>query len=293
MIEAQKFVTDAYPTFKWERRPNPSKRDAAGNPIEELVPYITIKKPGDPHYKMIRRAVAGKWAPSDAKIRDDEIWSAEWAKFIETGENVRTGTLLENWGALSVEQVEELNRSNLFTIEQLAGLPDHVAHKLGVEGMKNKIRAKAWLDAQTDPGGASKVMADQAAQIASLQMQVKKLSEDATDLRISFDDRQKSHDAAILLAEQLAAANKALGKTAKEDIDPAHVLIRVNAGKSAIDGAKLNAAIRDEGGDAGDKDDIGTGAAPEAKRVDPEFAEEAKDAIPAPARRLSGRKKAA
>lgn len=284
----RKPVTDAYPFFFWHERPNPLKRDAAGTATIEAVPYVTIRKPGDSSYKNTRRAVAGKWAPADAKQRDDELWPNEWAAFIETGKNIQTGTLLQNWGALSLDQVEEYQRSNIHTVEQLAGMPDHVAGKLGVEGMRQKIRAKAWLDAQSNPGGASKVMADQAGQIATLQEAVRKLGEDSTKLRVQFDDRQRSHDAARVLADWLADANKALGKVAREDIDAVELLKRANAGRGAIDAAILDRQIAEEGGDPNDQSDIGGDpiivAGPSADAVDPAFAEEAKDAIPAPRR---------
>lgn len=73
-------------------------------------------------------------------------FSAQWKAFCEGREAVTHGTPLEHCGFVSPAQIEDLKHLKLFTVEDLAALPDSALPSLGHGGMTLKLRAQAHID---------------------------------------------------------------------------------------------------------------------------------------------------
>lgn len=62
------------------------------------------------------------------------------------------GTAIRGWGVISPAQQETLIRSNILTVEDLAGINDEGARRLGMGAIELKAKAKAWLATLNDRG---------------------------------------------------------------------------------------------------------------------------------------------
>lgn len=108
----------------------------AGRPIYKDVEFIKIFNSKD---NILDRPV---------RDTDRMRWSAAYERWKRTGESVpgATGTLLEHWPALTRAQVEELKYFKVFTVEQLAEVPDTQAQTFhGIQRLK--ALAKAHVEA--------------------------------------------------------------------------------------------------------------------------------------------------
>jgi hypothetical protein len=73
-------------------------------------------------------------------------FSNQWKAFLQGREAVTKGEPLEHCGFLNAAQVDNLKHLKLFTVEDLAALPDSAIPSLGHGGMTLKLRAQAHLD---------------------------------------------------------------------------------------------------------------------------------------------------
>lgn len=91
----------------------------------------------------------------------------EWKKGNEMPEN---GTPLKMWPAITPADIAVLHAAKIFTVEDLAALPDAGFNLVGMGARALREKARAWL-------GSSEV-GKTAEQIAKLTMQVEQLMED-------------------------------------------------------------------------------------------------------------------
>lgn len=86
----------------------------------------------------------------DRPVRDTDIkrWPGAYNAWKQTGESVpgATGTRLEHWPLMTRAQVEEYRFFKIFTVEQLAELPDTVTQKI-MGAVKLKQLAKLAVEA--------------------------------------------------------------------------------------------------------------------------------------------------
>lgn len=134
---------------------NQRASDIAGTPQYDRVVVATIKSPGqkesEASYEVVRCNADGarKERHIMARVRPAfEAWERE-----QTLSD--TGMPLELWPAIDVTQVAALKHVNVYTVEQLAQLPDGTLPKtgLGLQAREVRTRAQAYLDAAK---GASK-----------------------------------------------------------------------------------------------------------------------------------------
>lgn len=86
---------------------------------------------------------------------DKEDWWArkyprEWARFKANKRDEIDGTPLSTWIELNSAQVNTFNNIHVFSIEQLASLPDSVLQKFGMGGMVLREKAKKFLEEQSE-----------------------------------------------------------------------------------------------------------------------------------------------
>ena len=128
-----------YAIFKESTKLNTAKSEAAGRPIHD--PVILLEKiiPGDDKNRPVR----------PMREEDKHEYPQEWAAFQAKHENQIPGTPLAAVPWLSRTQIAEYNALSIFTVEQLATLPDSVASRImGFNSIREK--AQRFLKASQD-----------------------------------------------------------------------------------------------------------------------------------------------
>jgi len=141
-----------------------------GRPIYEARPFIRIFVPGD-KTKTVDRPVQLKQVgdmPSDP-----QRFPAQWAAFQQGQKAVEVGTPLSEWPQMNTSQVRELNSANIYTVEQLAAVPDGALDGLGHGGRSVRDAAIRYLQAAKDNSYLTK----QSAEIDDLRAQIAALTE--------------------------------------------------------------------------------------------------------------------
>lgn len=115
---------------------NEFRSEQEGRPIFESRVYIRKVPPGDKLVEVHRPATK----------RDFLQYPAQYEAYQKKSATPIHGTPLEAWSALATNQVFELKAMNIFTVEQLAELPDGYGQKfMGFQAFKQK--ALAFLQA--------------------------------------------------------------------------------------------------------------------------------------------------
>lgn len=139
-------------TFSKEPVHMTAKSELAGKPVYEDRDYITIVSPGGK--SDMKRPV---------KLEDDERGPSDshrfphaWAKFQNENHQSQDGLPLEHWAPLGKAHVLAFKGAQIWTVEQLANLPDTVLQNVPVmDARKYRDMAIAFLK-QAD-GGAPMV----------------------------------------------------------------------------------------------------------------------------------------
>lgn len=172
------------PRFYWNTRYNPPR------------PYVEVMIPGDkqmkPHF------------PVNDKHK--ERWPSEWAQFEQTGRNVVEGMPIEKWSVIDPERAQELRVMNIFTVEQLALMPDHLVTRIGPGSRDLQRKAQAWVAAGGDADRASETLIDQAQRLSELQQRVTDIESLNRDLLNQLAAAKGLASTVPWLAQQLAEA---------------------------------------------------------------------------------------
>lgn len=75
-----------------------------------------------------------------------QMWPEEYDRFKKGLTLAVNGTPLEEWPRLRPAQVKELKALDLLTVEDIAGMSDHVCQRIGMGGSNLRLLAKAFLD---------------------------------------------------------------------------------------------------------------------------------------------------
>lgn len=159
-----------YATFYTDAIQLGFESEKQGRPIFQDVPFIRILVPGDTT-NIIER---------EANDQDKIKYRKEWQHF-EAGQTAGlTGTPLEQWPQITRSQLKEAKYFEVHTVEQMAGLADIHAQKLGMGFYELRNKAKAYLDAASGTADSTKQAAENLRltnMLADLQKQVAELSE--------------------------------------------------------------------------------------------------------------------
>ena len=137
-----------YAIFREDTLLNKHKTEEAGRPIYDPVVLIERIIPGDSLNRPVR----------PIREADKQEFPQEWAAFKEKRENQIPGTPLEVVPWLSRSQCAEYKALNIFTVEQLATLPESVASRImGFQQVRSK--AENFLKAAQDSAYLEKMKA--------------------------------------------------------------------------------------------------------------------------------------
>ena len=174
----QQYADDEKLLVRFETRAvkHEQKSREAGRPVFYDHDYIQIIIPGS-------REVSS--FPMDEQYeRRFRKRYAEW-KASENGQIKIDGTLLSELTWMTKSQIAELNYSNVFTVEQLANIPDVLARSfMGAQQLKD--RAKRYLEAAAGEAPLLKMQAEleqRDQKIAALTDQLDKMSAAIEDLK--------------------------------------------------------------------------------------------------------------
>lgn len=129
-------MTDCIPVFHWVAKKNGKASAQEGRPIFDKVPFVQILVPGQ------------NLDIPDRPVQDEDKsrWPDQWKAFVNKSNPVEKGTPIEEWPALDVSQVAQLKAINVFTVEQLADLPDSGIQRIGPGGRSLQNKAKAYIE---------------------------------------------------------------------------------------------------------------------------------------------------
>jgi hypothetical protein len=117
---------------------NQAKSEAAGRPVFDEIPSISIQYAGMD--ETVRKV----------EPKDIQAYPEEWKAFQEGNEPVQSGLPLVEWPMVTGSVVKELQYLGFKTVEQLAAANDDVRRRLGPLGNLIK-KAQDYLDAATAP----------------------------------------------------------------------------------------------------------------------------------------------
>ena len=127
-----------------------AKSEKEGRPIFEARDFIRIQLPGD-DTTLVERPT---------KDEDKQRFRPAWDAY-QAGRDAPTdGTPVEEWGAISRSQAEELKRMGCRTLEQLVATSDTQAKKLGMGVFELRTKARAYLEVTKDTAAAQRYAAE-------------------------------------------------------------------------------------------------------------------------------------
>lgn len=147
---------------------NQFKSAQEGRPIFDEKEYVRIIIPGDKNTVIDTEAT---------RVEKELRFPEQYARFKKNQEQSLSGTPLEVWPQMTVGMVAELKAMNVFTVEQLAELPDNLAQRIMGAHMWRK-KAQAFLDAAAGDAKNSQLAMElekRDAQIAALQNQLNQI----------------------------------------------------------------------------------------------------------------------
>lgn len=134
---------------------NSFKSEETGHPVYDEVDMINIMTVGNKTtFKNKVKMV------SDANgLSDPERFPAQWAAYKAQKEQLPDGMPLAEWPAITKAHALNLRGLKVFTVEQLAEIPDNNIDFLGLGGRTLRDKAKAWLARSIDTGEISRLIA--------------------------------------------------------------------------------------------------------------------------------------
>lgn len=156
-------------TFAMEAMIQEHESEKAGRPIYKDTPMVWIRFPGDRTREIKRKATR----------EYQERFPRQWAAFQRSAAQVQEGTPLEEWGPMSKSQALNYKGANVYTVEQLASVPDSAIHTLGHGARQLRDKAIVWLKTSTDAAESMRVAAENQQlkdDIAALKAQVAELA---------------------------------------------------------------------------------------------------------------------
>jgi len=147
---------------QWKR--NNFKSNEQGIEVGEEQDFILIICPGQPKTEVRRRATDN----------DKHEYPQEWRSYQEGKEHQIAGTPIELLPGLANGMADSLKALYIYTIEQMADLPDGVMYKIGMGANENRMKAKAYLEKGS-------------AEVAILKAKVLELETTIAELRAQLD----------------------------------------------------------------------------------------------------------
>jgi hypothetical protein len=138
-----------------------------------------------PYSKDVVRQKVTTWLTTmEDNVRNDRLprqWQDEYLADLAAwrkGQDIPLqGTAIRGWGVISPAQQENLIRINILTVEDLAGINDEGARRIGMGSLDLKNKAVAWLAQLTDKGPLTQEIASVKQENATLKASLATLEE--------------------------------------------------------------------------------------------------------------------
>src|SRR5574343_1167622 len=154
----------AYVTFERIAVEDKAASIAAGHYVARDVDYVNVTPP---YSKDIWKSKVTQWFDNMKQdVQNGRLpreWMEGYVRKYEAWKNGQEipleGTAIKGWGVISPAQQETLLRLNILTVEDLAGVTDEGAKRIGMGAMEHKSKARAWLAQLHDRGELTVKMA--------------------------------------------------------------------------------------------------------------------------------------
>lgn len=169
-------------TFFTEAVKDERKSAEIGRPQFDDVEFVRIKFVGDKQNELVAPAHdAGSMRnpETNERLTYAQQFYKHYEAFQRNAEVRGSGTPLEEIG-ISQARIKELNASNVYTLEGLAGLDGSLLQKLGMGARDMKVKAEEYLAKANDNAGLNKLMDENADLRARLERMEKLLAPGAT-----------------------------------------------------------------------------------------------------------------
>jgi hypothetical protein len=175
------------PEFYVDFVPNPKKSEEAGRPMFDQVELVRIRVAGDVHNEHVAPVDAGVIARFPREYRAYKDGRKE---------RLISGTPLRAWPPITPLKIKELEALNIFSVEDLAQIPDtslgHHMHDL----RDWRTKAQAWLDQAADGATVMKI----ASENERLKVELADTRKQMADLAKRFDIVQEEMTRRLELA---------------------------------------------------------------------------------------------
>ena len=142
-----------------------------GRPIYKEVEMVRIMPAGDPKSNLIAPAhdQSAQRDHNNQPLTYAQLHSGPYEAFRKGVEFHGSGTPLTEMQEISMARAKELNRLNIFTVEQLAGLDGSNLQRIGMGARDMKNAAQSYLDRAKENVDGSRLMAENAELRARLE----------------------------------------------------------------------------------------------------------------------------
>lgn len=177
----------AYVRFKVVPVEDKAASLAAGHYVAKNVEFALITPP---YTKDVVEKKVDAWISQlqlDVRSgRYPQAWLDENLKYLDAwrkGQELPpNGTAIRGWSMISPAQQETLIHMSILTVEDLAGVNDEGARRIGMGSLDLKNKAKAWLAQRADKGPLTIEMAAVKAENAQLKASLATMQEQVTAL---------------------------------------------------------------------------------------------------------------
>lgn len=152
----------------------PFKSEKEGRACYEDRVFVEIERPGAKS-NMIREA---RMVTDGTIPTDPQRFPRQYQQFLNEEEQTSSGMPLEMWAALNKSQVMELKGAKIYSVEELASLPDSTLQNIGIMDIR-RLRDMAHAYSKKDEAGAqlSDALATIARQAGDIEMMKKQFAE--------------------------------------------------------------------------------------------------------------------
>lgn len=175
---------------------NERMSDAGGVPVFDRVVYMEVTPIGQKSGVIYcpRRIL-----PDGTEKLDQTVikrFRGLWEEWLRGATPSTDGTPLEQWPLMDVALVASLKEAHIYTVQQLAGLPDGAFDNVRIPKVREwRAKAIAWLEAASQAGQdveARATIARQQQQIDELQVMVQQLQSKNVSAGFDKKSRRKS-----------------------------------------------------------------------------------------------------
>jgi len=153
---AVSYGSDKNVIAEFDYRPIVNEAESAkqGRLVHDNVPFIRMRFAGDKTKIMDRPVI---FETNGQYPSDPERFPVQWKQFQNSQKQAPEGTDITEWPPISKAQAMDLKALNIYTVEQLAALPDNALSFLGARQLRDK--ADAWLKSASGNSEITKLMA--------------------------------------------------------------------------------------------------------------------------------------